>query len=283
MNKKPSKKEGFTFIELNIAIVILLMGILFVGSLFTLSFKNHVKSQTKTTATSLAQQKLAEAASLIRADKTISETKGIFKDYPDYQYEISKKGFDWSDQLQLLTVKVCRYINGNPSTSSKLSQIVPRPPQKFRLYGERCPKDVILEGNIDEDNYIVSIETNIPDPGIYIINICGTFLIPTDRFIDSKITATSQIWYYKEDGEKTKLGESSINNFAKRPGDDEYSNYLNPNFTVITELDPGKYTFKWLASALPSDEEVICYKNAAMMTIEFLPEDMAELKELGDQ
>ena len=72
-----NNEGGFTIIEVAIASIIMMIGLVFLATLFTLSMAQNRHVKQGTTATALAQQKLEELNSIEPSDKRLSVGGGL--------------------------------------------------------------------------------------------------------------------------------------------------------------------------------------------------------------
>ncbi|MGA9770822.1 MAG: prepilin-type N-terminal cleavage/methylation domain-containing protein [Blastocatellia bacterium] len=77
MKVSENNESGFTLIEVAIASVIMMVGLVFIATLFTLSMAQNRHVKQGTTATALAQQKLEELNSIETTDKRLKVGGGL--------------------------------------------------------------------------------------------------------------------------------------------------------------------------------------------------------------
>ncbi|MBI2252499.1 MAG: hypothetical protein HYU63_07190 [Armatimonadetes bacterium] len=159
-----NRRSGFSFPETVIAIVLLLLGILMLGSLYPVSFKNLTRSKQITTATLLAQTKLEEA--LTHPNSISNPEEGSFPENSEFKYKITKEPLSWSNKLKQLKVEVYRLVEDKPVIDCALAQLVPgqSPAWEVRIVSgnfEGAPSD----GHTDLTTYNSKTPIIIPAQG----------------------------------------------------------------------------------------------------------------------
>lgn len=124
-------KTGFSFVELIIAMVILFLAVMVIGSIFPASFKSLLKSKQVTIATTLAQQKLEQCLVNPGDYKTRVGKEGNFSpDHPEYGYSILERQV--TDKLKELKVEVYKLVNGKKGIiDAAVAQLVQAGGQKI--------------------------------------------------------------------------------------------------------------------------------------------------------
>lgn len=116
-------KTGFTFVELMIAMVILFLAVMVVGSVFPASFNSLLKSKQVTVAATLAQQKLEECLINPRNYAARVGREGNFSpEHPEYSYSITERSV--TAKLKELNVEVYKWVNGGKIVDAAVAQLV---------------------------------------------------------------------------------------------------------------------------------------------------------------
>lgn len=77
MEVRENNESGFTMIEVSVASIITMVGLVFLATLFTLTIGQNRHVKQVSTATALAQQKLEELNSIEPSDKRLSVGGGL--------------------------------------------------------------------------------------------------------------------------------------------------------------------------------------------------------------
>lgn len=263
-------KNGFSFIEVVIAILLLLLGVLFIGSLFPASFRNMVRSQQTSIATNLAQSKLEEYAEkcMNNPNSVIIPAGGTFPDYPDYNYEVTKEAVSWAGALKQLKVKVYRLVDNKPVIDAVLSQLVPGTKDKYRIYWTSSAPTYLYPA-ISWDNYLLSITMPALEPGTYIISTDGTLSSYTNEanpVLKNFIYADRNILLHQQD---IAVAYQKVGNQV----------YYNPHMQIAVHLEGGSHTIRWLAkgpTVCMLQDTVVC--GGVIMIIEYIPDSLGEFK-----
>lgn len=267
LHKNRINIKGFSFAETVVAVLILMLGVLFLVTLFPLSIKNLGKSKQITIATNLAQQKLEE---YINNPASITSARGGFSDYPGFYYQINKKRVTWGTDLKQVTVRVFHTYNDAPVVDATLSRIILEKSGKYEIYSVIADS---IEVTPDSGEILIATLTVpvVAESGTYLINIYGNMRAGRisdesgrgETIMTSKIYAGSPpILRYEYD--------TSIN----IPSGAGPTGAVKENQKIFTSihLPQGVHTFKWTLKA--SKAKVTPQVGECKMTVIFIPDSL---------
>ncbi|MGI6067030.1 MAG: type IV pilus modification PilV family protein [Bacillota bacterium] len=115
MQKKTmSNQDGFTFIEIVVSFVIIMVAVIPMMGLFEGSRENYGRAGESTTALHLAQEKLEEIKDLAASEINANPTTWMeFTQMPNYKYQVEVTETDHSLQLYQVVVRVKYRFSGN--------------------------------------------------------------------------------------------------------------------------------------------------------------------------
>jgi|GEM_PF-4427839 len=122
--ERRATKSGFTFLEVMISLLLLMIGIVFLIDLFPIALKNFKKSKDITMATFLVQQKMEEIRNLSADQSVPCAMNSPDSSDSNFRYTIGERSwpFDGSEDYKEVKVKVAHLISGAHAEASTVKK-----------------------------------------------------------------------------------------------------------------------------------------------------------------